>query len=470
MAWPLNQDYNEAIQDPRSCLSDPELRDGEAVCNALGLPRPRSGNFADFKIWDFQTRQLLHHPGGFRNYCDYLYFWADGKVLFGLFPYGLLVCWDVATGKELARGQFPAEMQLTSLRVNPSWTTVAYTVKGKPTIYLADIRGQGASDPVAVKPPDPAVNPPDNPNLPVVQQPGMRRLFTATAADPGAIAFARDGRTLFVAYIDSVLVLDTATGKERQPPIRAHANIPHLALSHDGKVLVTAGNLDRTVKLWNADTGTLLRTLEGPTANVMRVAVSATGNTVVSGGDSTLRVWNAGTGKKSHTLALASKNPRPMAMDLDGRWVAVTRTNNTSIELVSPITGQWKEKRLTTGLSPSALAFRPPSSMVLAVCYHSGLVQLWDVGGGGPRWSLEGTKQAYCLAFSPDGGILAVGGATGSVRLINSNTGREIRVLEGTGNNLFFLAFSPDGKTLAGSGGGLAVVLWDVFPGAGPKP
>jgi len=47
MAWPLNQDYNEAIQDPRSCLSDPELRDGEAVCNALGLPRPRSGNFAD---------------------------------------------------------------------------------------------------------------------------------------------------------------------------------------------------------------------------------------------------------------------------------------------------------------------------------------------------------------------------------------------------------------------------------------
>jgi len=47
MAWPLNQDYNEAIQDPHACLADPELRDGEAVCNAMGLPRPRSGNFAD---------------------------------------------------------------------------------------------------------------------------------------------------------------------------------------------------------------------------------------------------------------------------------------------------------------------------------------------------------------------------------------------------------------------------------------
>jgi hypothetical protein len=47
MAWPLNQDYNEAIQEPRSCLADPELREGEVVCNAMGLPRPYSGNFAD---------------------------------------------------------------------------------------------------------------------------------------------------------------------------------------------------------------------------------------------------------------------------------------------------------------------------------------------------------------------------------------------------------------------------------------
>ena len=51
MAWPLSQDYNEAIQDPRTNLSDPELREGEAVCNALGLPMPSTGNFAD--VYEF---------------------------------------------------------------------------------------------------------------------------------------------------------------------------------------------------------------------------------------------------------------------------------------------------------------------------------------------------------------------------------------------------------------------------------
>src|SRR5260370_13656652 len=51
MAWPLSQDYNEAIQDAQASFSDPELRGGEATTNALGMPMPRSGNFAD--VYEF---------------------------------------------------------------------------------------------------------------------------------------------------------------------------------------------------------------------------------------------------------------------------------------------------------------------------------------------------------------------------------------------------------------------------------
>jgi hypothetical protein len=47
MSWPLSQDYNEAIQSPESTFSDPELKTGQVVCNALGIPMPCSGNFAD---------------------------------------------------------------------------------------------------------------------------------------------------------------------------------------------------------------------------------------------------------------------------------------------------------------------------------------------------------------------------------------------------------------------------------------
>src|SRR4029077_20712123 len=46
------QDYNEAIQSPALCFSDAELKQGEATVNAIGLPMPRSGNFAD--VSEFQ--------------------------------------------------------------------------------------------------------------------------------------------------------------------------------------------------------------------------------------------------------------------------------------------------------------------------------------------------------------------------------------------------------------------------------
>src|SRR5665213_1079652 len=47
MSWPLSQDCNEAIQSPATNFADIDLKKGQAVANALGLPIPYSGNFAD---------------------------------------------------------------------------------------------------------------------------------------------------------------------------------------------------------------------------------------------------------------------------------------------------------------------------------------------------------------------------------------------------------------------------------------
>jgi WD40 repeat protein len=47
MGWPLSQDYNEAVQSPRTVFADLDLKTGEVVPGPLGLPMPRSGNFAD---------------------------------------------------------------------------------------------------------------------------------------------------------------------------------------------------------------------------------------------------------------------------------------------------------------------------------------------------------------------------------------------------------------------------------------
>jgi DNA-binding beta-propeller fold protein YncE len=47
MSWPLSQDFNEAVQNPATAFGDPDLKGGAVGTNAMGVPIPRSGNYAD---------------------------------------------------------------------------------------------------------------------------------------------------------------------------------------------------------------------------------------------------------------------------------------------------------------------------------------------------------------------------------------------------------------------------------------
>ena len=72
----------------------------------------------------------------------------------------------------------------------------------------------------------------------------------------------------------------------------AHAgDVWSVAYSSDGAKLVTGGT-DGAVKLWDAETGTLLATYLGHPSAVHTVAFNRDGTQVASGGrDGTVRIW-----------------------------------------------------------------------------------------------------------------------------------------------------------------------------------
>ncbi len=45
-SFPTGADYRDALQNPASCFADPDLAAGVVELDSIGLPRPRSGNFA----------------------------------------------------------------------------------------------------------------------------------------------------------------------------------------------------------------------------------------------------------------------------------------------------------------------------------------------------------------------------------------------------------------------------------------
>lgn len=53
MRWPNPTDYQDAVQNPRTCFHDPELKAGQVALLPMGLPRVASGNFAS--VYEIQT-------------------------------------------------------------------------------------------------------------------------------------------------------------------------------------------------------------------------------------------------------------------------------------------------------------------------------------------------------------------------------------------------------------------------------
>jgi WD40 repeat protein len=71
----------------------------------------------------------------------------------------------------------------------------------------------------------------------------------------------------------------------------------------------------------------------------------------------------------------------------------------------------------------------------------------------------------WCLAFSPDGRILASGGYDNRIRFWDPDTGKELRRLEGHTGSVNGIAFSADGKWLASGGQDKVLCLWEVASG-----
>ena len=71
------------------------------------------------------------------------------------------------------------------------------------------------------------------------------------------------------------------------------------AVSPDGTWIVSAGR-DQTLKVWDAATGTEVRTLTGHRGPVLACAISPDGTWIVSASaDNTLKVWDAATGTET---------------------------------------------------------------------------------------------------------------------------------------------------------------------------
>ena len=93
-------------------------------------------------------------------------------------------------------------------------------------------------------------------------------------------------------------------------------------------------------------------------------------------------------------------------------------------------------------------------------------VWLYDVNTGNETALISGhTDVVRHVAFSPNGKILASSAHDKTVRLWNTETGKNLQKIDIPKGHLFSLSFSDDGKTLVGLNQERFVFLWDPLTG-----
>jgi RNA polymerase sigma factor (sigma-70 family) len=386
--------------------------------------------------------ELRVFDGGDKSRRPAVVYSPDGKVLASAGKGSAVILWDPETGHEIRRW-LAGPWQVYSLRFAPDGRTLASCGGWGSTIRLWD----------------PATGAERNP------LPGHRAIVDA-------LFFAADGKTLWSLGRDKALIrwdLATGDGKLRfGGPL--NGLVDRMAVTADGRTLVTGSRVDGVVRLWD-NAGNELATLGRHDGEVAGVAFSADGKLLASSGkDGVLRLWDVAMRKEVRHFDVPKDLGGSLAFSPDSRRLALG-----GLGIGPPGMNQPRVLDLSTGdelfrfgtSRPAVCAVYSPDGRFLATAGELGNqgVRLWDAETGkelGRLGSQEGVSTS--LAFSPDNRFLATGGGErdSTLRVWELATRQEVACFLGHHSAVNAVAFSRDGRTLASGGGDATVFLWDL--------
>ena len=300
------------------------------------------------------------------------------------------------------------------------------------------------------QPPLPPPALPPEPEEPIVTE------FRHTDRNVNSAAFSPDGTRIVTTSLDRITrVWDIRTGEVLQT-LEGHTFPAIIALfSPDGQKIVTASN-DNTARIWDAETGEELHALAGAseTGNVRSAIFSPDGTKVFTGSTGAEgmngRIWNVESGRLLRTLEGRVNDGAVVAFSPDGRTIVAGVGSTAQIwdvetgAVLRTLEGHPAGRVVSASFSPdgtkvvTAINFLPPQDS------HD--ARIWDAESGALLRVLEGhTAGIWSALFSPDGTKVVTASSDQTARIWDAGSGAVLRVLDEHTGNVRFASFSPDG-------------------------
>jgi WD40 repeat protein len=306
------------------------------------------------RFWDIQTGQCIKTLQGYSSRIWSIDFNADGtRLASGSYDRTIRV-WDASHGN-----------CLSTLRGHSSWVrSVAFSPDGK---ILAS--GSG----------DQTIKLWDMTSIQCFQT------LHGHSSWIRSIAFSPNGRILASASHDRTIRLWTLETYQCDRILsvntvwtRAIAFAPQTNSNHGGDNLLIGCLDDNTLGLWHVNTGELLRTFEGHTAQIWSVIFSPDGQMLASSSrDRTVKLWDVANGQCVQTLLGHTRDVYSVAFSADGIGLA-TGGDDRTVRIWDTNTGECKAILSGHQGSVQSVVYSP-DSLTLASGSEDETIGIWDI-------------------------------------------------------------------------------------------
>ena len=221
-------------------------------------------------------------------------------------------------------------------------------------------------------------------------------------------SFAYRGDTIAVGLGSSVELLDAVTGVGTSALRGSTSTVLSVTFSLDGTLLVSRSK-DKTIRLWDIQTGGVIRTFSDRTCLISATSISPDNTTIALGtSDGSIRLWDVRTGKchpitrgqggKVNVVSFLPSNSKRLISSLWNGEVQQMEVNGHEIE------PSWHDDEAVVDLAYALDGTRFVS------CGRRHVRVRDSKDGGGFYWLAEEVLSRCC--FSPDGRFVACSGNT----------------------------------------------------------
>ncbi len=284
-------------------------------------------------------------------------------------------------------------------------------------------------------------------------------IIDANVVNVYAIALSNNGNYLAWAGFGNDISLK---GKSK---LKGHIGLINSLEFIDAGSLLLSGSDDHNIKIWDVESGSLIRTFSEHLTVTRDAKFTSDGKSVISAEDDYLVYWRNAVGGQIGRLPMYGHIGSVLTVDMStDMQKIVSGSSDKTVKIWDAQTGEMLNSIEAHDKAVYQVEFNPVNNQ-FASCSSDSSIKIWDSESAELINILDDNDcKVFAISYHPSGNYLASCGSNSLIYIWDLSISKKIRTLEGHNGTINIVKFSKDGNTIISGGADDKVIVWrNVF-------